>query len=83
MGVRVLQRSAPKHGHRVDDIIVAVRGALIDIPESEDPPKRLILGFDSRGRLLEIVALVLESGDYLVIHAMKCRSKYYRLLEGR
>lgn len=33
-------------------------------------------GFDSAGRLLELVVLRFDSGNELVIHAMKARAQY-------
>ena len=38
------------------------------------------LGFDTQGRLLETVVLVLDSGNELVIHAMKARPQMLGLL---
>jgi hypothetical protein len=48
----------------------------------EDPPlKRLIVGFDHRGKALEIIALEeTERNRLVVIHAMKLRKQYYHLL---
>ena len=40
----------------------------------------LRLGFDTQGRLLETVVLVFDSGNELVIHAMKARSRMLDLL---
>jgi hypothetical protein len=44
------------------------------------PPRELRLGFDTHGRLLEIVVLMLDDGTELVIHAMKARTQYFDLL---
>ncbi|MFE7509111.1 toxin-antitoxin system toxin subunit [Promicromonospora sp. NPDC057488] len=49
--------------------------------DDEDDPRRwLLLGFDDAGRLLEIVTLEFDSGETLVIHAMKARPQYRDLL---
>lgn len=37
-------------------------------------------GFDTRGRLLEVVVLVFDSGNELIIHAMKARPQMLDLL---
>jgi len=79
----VHRRSATKHGCSIEEIIHAASSPEVDIEEAEDPPKRLLLGFDPQGRLLEMVALVLEDETYLVVHAMKCRKIYYPLLDRR
>ena len=38
------------------------------------------LGFDPHGRLLELVVLVFDSGNQMLIHAMKARKRYLPLL---
>jgi hypothetical protein len=40
----------------------------------------LRLGFGTRGRLLETIVLVFDSGNELVIHAMKARPQMLDLL---
>jgi hypothetical protein len=73
--------SARKHGFSDDDIVLAGTEFLIAYALDEGPPsKELRLGFDSSGRLLEIIVLLLEDGTELAIHAMKCRTKYFDLL---
>lgn len=44
------------------------------------PARQLRLGFDQQGRLLELVVLVFDSGNELVIHAMKARPQILDLL---
>lgn len=39
------------------------------------------LDFDTHGRLLELAILTIDSGNQLIIHAMKARPHYTRLLE--
>ena len=41
----------------------------------------IYLGDDARGIALEVMAVELESGDLLVIHAMRLREKYRREYE--
>jgi len=48
--------------------------------DDDQPARELRLGFDNRGRLLEIVVLLLDDGVELVIHAMKARPQYFDLL---
>ena len=45
------------------------------------PARQLRLGFDSTGRLLEVVVLRFDSGNELVIHAMNARRQYLNLLD--
>lgn len=73
--------SARKHGIDDDDILTAASWALWVEPLDDDSPARqLRLGFDTRGRILETVVLVFDSGNELVIHAMKARPQYLDLL---
>jgi hypothetical protein len=74
--------SALKHGVSADDAIQAAEWSLWIEPLDEDgPPNReLRLGFDTGARLLEVVVLIFESGDELVIHAMRARKQYLDLL---
>jgi len=81
-----LHTSARKHFDRdrltqagvVDAAREAVYWAPLD--EGADPRRWLLLGFDGAGRLLELVVLVFDSGEHLLIHAMKARPQYHDLL---
>jgi hypothetical protein len=81
-----VHRSARKHysRDRLDDGIVlhAAQHVLLREPlDDEDDPRRwLMLGVDPAGRVLELVSLVFDSGDELLIHAMKARPQYLDLL---
>jgi len=48
--------------------------------DDDRPTRELRLGFDTTGRLLETVVLLLDDGAELVIHAMKARPQYFDLL---
>ena len=73
--------SALKHGVGADDAIQAATWALwIEDLDDDSPARQLRLGFDTSGRLLETVVLVFDSGNELVIHAMKARPQMYDLL---
>ena len=49
--------------------------------DEDGAARQLRLGFDSTGRLLEVVVLRFDSGNELVIHAMKARRQYLDLLD--
>ncbi len=73
--------SALKHGILPVDAMQAATWALwIEELDEESPARQLRLGFDTQGRLLETVVLVFDSGNELVIHAMKARPKMLDLL---
>lgn len=48
--------------------------------DDDSPARQLRLGFDTQGRFLETVVLVFDSGNELVIHAMKARPQMLDLL---
>jgi len=74
--------SALKHGISELDILYAAENwAYASQPDDDVPAKHLVLGFDSNGRLLELAILTFDSGQQLVIHAMKARPKYLHLLD--
>ena len=71
-----------KHGVAAEDALVAARAAVFASELDEESPSReLRLGFDSAGRLLELVVLRFDDGEELVIHAMKARRHYVSLIE--
>jgi len=49
--------------------------------DEDSPARQLRLGFDASGRLLEVVVLRFDSGNELLIHAMKARRQYLELLD--
>ena len=66
--------SAPKHGIDPEDAGYAATWPIwTDELDEDSPARQLRLGFDTRGRLLETVVLVFDSGEELIIHAMKAR----------
>ena len=70
--------SARKHGLADEDIEHAMRHALAIDDQADDT--RLYLGPARSADLLEVVTIVRDDGSELVIHAMKMRPKYRRLL---
>ncbi|WIY83010.1 hypothetical protein [Propionimicrobium sp. PCR01-08-3] len=76
-----VHKSALKHGINAEDSTYAATWALwIDELDEESPARQLRLGFDAHGRLLETIVLVFDSGNELVIHAMKARPQMLDLL---
>ena len=73
--------SALKHGIDPEDAIYAATWPVwVDDLDEDSPARQLRLGFDTRGRLLETVVLVFDSGNELIIHAMKARPQTISLL---
>lgn len=67
--------SAGKHGVEPDDAAVhaAEHAMYVSDLDEASPSRQLRLGFDQTGRLLEVVVLRFDSGNELVIHAMRAR----------
>lgn len=82
MGQRVIvSPSARKHGVKDEDAIAAAQSVLAGGPlDDENPQRELRIGLDTSGRLLEIVVLLWDDGEVEIIHAMKARASYRRLL---
>lgn len=73
--------AARKHGIAPDDAIHAATWPIWIVDLDDDSPARqLRLGFDTQGRLLETVVLAFDSGNELIIHAMKARPQSLDLL---
>jgi hypothetical protein len=73
--------AARKHGILPKDAIQAATWAIwIEELNQDSPARQLRLGFDTPGRLLETVMLTFDSGNELVIHAMKARPQTLDLL---
>lgn len=74
--------AALKHGVLPEDAIQAATWSLwIEDLDDDNPARQLRLGFDTQGRLLETVVLMFDSGNELVIHAMKARPQLLDLLD--
>ena len=74
--------SARKHGITPQDAFHAAEHAVfVSDLDDDSPARQLRLGFDTTGRLLEVVVLRFDSGTELVIHAMKARRQYLDLLD--
>lgn len=74
--------SALKHGIEPDDAMYVVEHPLRDLVLREDPLKVLYLGISPDGLPLEVVVADTSRGPAL-IHAMRMRTQYVKLLEGR
>ena len=79
--------AAFKHGISETDIKMAFDTAKYDGFLDEDDPdaegKHLMIGFDRKANLIEVLYNVIADGRVRVFHAMKCRSAFIRLLEHR
>jgi hypothetical protein len=72
--------SAFKHNIIEGDIRHAMLHPVYDDVQ-DSGESHLLIGFDSRMNLLEIVYNIIDDQTYKVFHAMRCRNSYYKKLE--
>ena len=75
--------SAFKHGITEQDIRSAITTFLIDIAlddSNDEYEKFLIIGFDTKGNLLEVMYNIVDGQNINVFHSMKCRKEFLKLL---
>jgi uncharacterized DUF497 family protein len=76
-------------GHRIskEDILMAFDNVEYDAILEEDDPdaedKHLLIGFDRKANLLEVLYNVIDVDRIRVFHAMRCRSQFIPLLRDR
>jgi len=73
-------KSAFKHGITIADIERAIINVLYDDILDEANDRHLLIGFDTNGKLLEILYNVIDENTIRVFHAMKCTNEYIKLL---
>jgi hypothetical protein len=75
-----VHQSARRHGVNDEDIRHAVEHVIV--VEDQEDETRLYLDPSRSAALLEVVTIIRDDGSELVIHAMRMRPKYQRLLSG-
>lgn len=80
-----IHRSARKHGLSDRDITHAYDHALVqlDYDPDEHPPRFALVGPDTAGNLIELVAFLADDQRIIVIHAMKARPHFLALLQDQ
>jgi hypothetical protein len=77
-----INESALKHGVTGEDIHCALATVMFDGLLPRYFNKYLLMGFDLKGNLLEIMYNIGQDGIINVFHAMKCRKEFYHFLKG-
>ena len=80
----MFNKSAFKHGITEQDIRSALTTFLVDVAfddNKDEYEKFLLIGFDTKGNLLEVMYNIMDELNINVFHAMKCRKEYLKLLE--
>lgn len=82
MGSRmIVAPSALKHGISAEDAMAAAKAVLVGGPlDGESSQRELRIGLDNVGRLHEVVVLLWDDGEVEIIHAMRARAAYRRLI---
>jgi len=78
--------SAFKHGFTQTDILKAIEAKIYEGSVEGFENKYAIIGFDSKGNLLEILYNIIDNERINIFHAMKCRSsfiKQHKSLRGK
>jgi hypothetical protein len=73
--------AAFKHDISEADILHTIDMFLYEDPLEEFENKYLVIGFDKKGRLLEIMYNLIDEQSINVFHAMPCRRAFYSLLQ--
>ena len=74
--------SAFKHGVNEADIKRAVDRFIFEEPLEDFINKYLLLGFDTKGALIEVMYNYIDADTINVFHAMPCRKNFYSLMRG-
>ena len=70
--------SAFKHGFSEADIRRAIRTHICDVPIDDYEDTYAIIGFDAKGKILEIMYNFIDNQTMEVFHAMKCRKSFQK-----
>jgi len=76
----VFYKSAFRHGISREYALCAYANYLSELLLWDEPQKVMYFGFDTKGRALEVGAVIELDGRVAVIHAMKLRKQYERYL---
>ena len=75
-------RAAFKHGVTEADILRAFETFIYEDPIDDADNKYLLLGFNTKGNLIEVMYNRINEDAINVFHAMLCRKAFYALIES-
>ena len=70
--------SAFKHGFSQSDILKAIESKIYEGPVEGFENKYAIIGFDTKGNLLEILYNIIDSESISIFHVMRCRNSFIK-----
>jgi len=77
----IILESAYKHGISKVDILKIINEPTVAYIIRSEPVKKLLLGFDTKARAIEVITDTGTDGQDYVIHADKITKQYEKLLE--
>jgi len=77
----IILDSARKHGISDDDTLKVINDPTVSYLINSETDKRLLLGFDTKARAIEVITDTGTDGQVFVIHADKITKQYEKLLE--
>ena len=77
----IILDSARKHGISDDDMLKVINDPTVSYLINSETDKRLLLGFDTKARAIEVITDTGADGQVFVIHADKITKQYEKLLE--
>jgi hypothetical protein len=80
IGIEIIPSALKHPGISEQDIRTAIEQFVYDETMDDDPAKTLLLGFDGKARLLEVIYNILDESTIRIFHAMKCRPQYRALV---
>jgi hypothetical protein len=70
--------SAFKHGFTEADILKAIETKIYEGSVADYENKYAIIGFDTKGNLMEILYNIIDSESINIFHAMECRNSFIK-----
>ena len=78
----IITPSANKHGVDNDNILFGLEQCVYDEILENEPNKTLAIGFDKKGKLIEIIFSVVSENKIVVFHSMKCRKSFVERIDN-
>ena len=79
----VFNSSAFKHKYTVQDVQFATATAMFDELMPKFANKYLLIGFDTKGGIIEVMYNLVDEETANVFHVMKCRKENLKKVEER
>ena len=78
-----ISNSAYKHGLEKSEILHAFNSDIYNETLENFPNKTLVVGYDSKLRLIEIICDIISDEHVVIFHAMECRKIYRERIKNK